>query len=355
MGEHVNGTNGANGHASKKVLVTGAGGYIGSVLCKHLVEHGYAVVAYDRFFFGVETLRDLMGLPGLTIVKKDIRDIEERDLQGVHAVCDLAALSNDPTGELDPEITDGINYAGRLRVAEKAKRAGVERYVLSSSCSIYGHGNGAQVDETTKPAPLTTYARANLRAEAETLPLASDRFCTTALRNATVFGLSPRMRFDLVVNLMTLHAVEKGRITIMGGGKQWRPLVHIGDVARAFRTVIEAPQATVNGQVFNVGKQNAQVLSIAYIIRETLPFPLQIEVAPDDPDRRDYNVSFAKAKQVLGFEAEGTIEDGAREIYEALKMGLVESGPKTSTVRWYRNVIEAQKLVDSVALNGRLL
>ncbi len=355
MRDHVNGANGANGHARKTVLVTGAGGYIGSVLCKHLVDRGYAVVAFDRFFFGVDTLRDLDGAPHLRIVKKDIRDIEERDLAGVYAVCDLAALSNDPTGELDPGITDGINYAGRLRVAETAKRAGVERYVLSSSCSVYGHGAGVQMDETSKPVPLTTYARANLRAEAETLPLADDRFCTTALRNATVFGLSPRMRFDLVVNLMTLHAVEKGRITIMGGGKQWRPLVHIGDVARAFRTVIEAPEEAVRGQVFNVGKQNAQVLSIAYIIRETLPFPLQIEVAPDDPDRRDYNVSFEKARRVLGFEAERSIAEGAREIYEALKMGLVENGPKTSTVRWYRNVIEAQKLVESVALNGRLL
>jgi nucleoside-diphosphate-sugar epimerase len=339
----------------KRVLVTGAGGYIGSVLCKDLVDHGYAVIAFDRFFFGVETLRELNGTPNLTVIKKDIRDIEECDLEGVHAVCDLAALSNDPSGELNPDITDGINYAGRLRVAETAKRAGVARYVLSSSCSVYGHGDGVQVDETATPSPLTTYARANLRAEAETLPLANGGFCTTALRNATVFGLSPRMRFDLVVNLMTLHAVEKGRITIMGGGRQWRPLVHIRDVARAFRTVIEAPTDAVNGQVINIGKQNAQVLSIAYIVRETLPFPLQIEIAPDDADWRDYNVCFTKAKEVLGFEAQHSIAEGTREIYEALKMGVVENGPKTSTVRWYRNVIEAQKLVESVALNGRLL
>jgi nucleoside-diphosphate-sugar epimerase len=339
----------------KRVLVTGAGGYIGSVLCKDLVDHGYAVIAFDRFFFGVETLRELNGTPNLTVIKKDIRDIEERDLEDVYAVCDLAALSNDPSGELNPDITDGINYAGRLRVAETAKRAGVARYVLSSSCSVYGHGDGVPVDETATPSPLTTYARANLRAEAETLPLANGDFCTTALRNATVFGLSPRMRFDLVVNLMTLHAVEKGRITIMGGGRQWRPLVHIRDVTRAFRTVIEAPTDAVNGQVINIGKQNAQVLSIAYIVRETLPFPLQIEIAPDDADRRDYNVCFTKAKEVLGFEAQHSIAEGTREIYEALKMGVVENGPKTSTVRWYRNVIEAQKLVESVALNGRLL
>jgi len=154
---------------------------------------------------------------------------------------------------------------------------------------------------------------------------------------------------------MTLHAVERGRITVMGGGRQWRPLVHVQDVARAFATVIEAPAERVSGEVFNIGKENTQVLSIAYIVREALPFPLQIEIAPDDPDRRDYKVSFAKAKQRLGFETQHTISDGVREIYEALKMGTVENGPKTSTVTWYRSVLDAHKLLESITLNGRLL
>jgi nucleoside-diphosphate-sugar epimerase len=341
----------------KKVLVTGAGGYIGCILTKHLLESGYSVIAYDRFFFGQETLRHLAGNPTLTIVKKDIRDAEPADFEGVYAVCDLAALSNDPSGDLDPELTLGINHAGRVRVAHAAKRAGVARYILSSSCSIYGHNEDGATPllESGPKKPLTTYAKANLRAEEETLPLADKNFCASAVRNATVFGLSPRMRFDLVVNLMTLHAVERGRITIMGGGRQWRPLVHVHDVARAFVTLIEAPAERVSGEVFNIGKENAQVLSVAYIVRETLPFPLQIEIAPDDPDRRDYNVSFAKAKQQLGFEAQCSIGDGAREIYEALKVGAVENGPKSSTVKWYRNVIDAQRLIDSIALNGRLL
>jgi nucleoside-diphosphate-sugar epimerase len=231
----------------------------------------------------------------------------------------------------------------------------VARYILSSSCSIYGHSEGGLLYETGPNNPLTAYARANLSAEDETLSLSDSGFHVTAMRNATVFGLSPRMRFDLVVNLMTLHAVERGKITIMGGGRQWRPLVHVKDVGRAFAAVIEAPAERVSGEVFNIGKENAQVLSIAYIVREALPFPLQIEIAPDDPDRRDYKVSFAKATHRLGFETQHSISDGVREIYEALKMGTVENGPKTSTVTWYRSLLDAQKLLESITLNGRLL
>ena len=339
----------------KKVLVTGAGGYIGSVLTKTLLEAGYAVIAYDRFFFGEDTLKDVAGNPALSVLRRDIRDISSSDLKGVYAVCDLAALSNDPSGDLDPQLTLQINHAGRRRVAEMAKGAGVTRYVLSSSCSVYGQSEGKDLTEDGPKSPLSTYARANLKAEEDTLPLSDANFCTTVLRNATVFGLSPRMRFDLIVNLMTLHAVERGRITIMGGGRQWRPLVHVQDVADAFRMVIEAPLDRVQGEIFNIGHTNAQVLTVAYTIRETLPFPLQIEIAPDDPDRRDYRTSFSKARERLGFAPTRTLAEGTREIYEALKTGAVENAPVTSTVKWYRNLIEAQRLVDRVTLDGRLL
>ena len=343
-----------NGAAQETVLVTGAGGYIGCVLVAELLERGYAVRALDRFFFGEETLSSHSGHPNLTLLKTDVRDVTAAQLSGVDVVCDLAALSNDPCGNLDPELTRSINHHGRWRVAKAAKEAGAKRYILSSSCSIYGDSRGARCDEASAPNPLTTYAESNLSAERDVFALADERFGVTVLRNATVFGVSPRMRFDLVVNLMTLHAFEHARITVMGGGKQWRPLVHVRDVARSFTSVLRAPAEAVNGEVFNVCAGNFQVRTVAAIVREVLPFPVEIQIAPDDADRRDYNVLYDKLPATVGFRPEVTVEDGIREIYEALKFGRLENSPKCSTVGWYRNIIDAKRLVDDIALNGRI-
>lgn len=337
------------------VLVTGAGGYIGSILVEELLKNGYRVAALDRFYFGRSVLGRFAQNDRFTLIQKDIRDAEASDFEGIDAVCDLAALSNDPSGEINRELTVAVNHEGRRHVCEQAKQAGVSRYVLASSCSVYGTGEEQHLSESSATAPLTTYAKANLSAEQDVLPMADDDFAVTVLRNATVFGLSPRMRFDLVVNIMTLHAAEKGSMTIMGGGRQWRPLVHVRDVARMFRTVLEADTALVNGEIFNVGLTNLQIRSVAYIVRETVPIQVSISVAPDDPDRRNYNVSFDKAKRVLGFEPEKTVEDGVREIYDALKYGQIEETSKTSTVNWYRSILDAKELLDEIELDGRVL
>jgi nucleoside-diphosphate-sugar epimerase len=220
---------------------------------------------------------------------------------------------------------------------------------------VYGKGEEPQLSETSKTNPISVYAKSTLEAEKQNLSIADNNFSVTALRNATVFGLSTRMRFDLVVNLMTLTAFQKSRIIVMGGGLQWRPLVHLSDVSKAFIAVISANEKNVNKEVFNIGLDNFQIKNLAYLVREELPFPVEIDVAPDDADKRDYNVVFKKAQEKIGFKAEVGVTQGIKEIYLALKSGKVDVGPKTVTVQWYRNILEAKSLLDSVLLDGRVI
>jgi nucleoside-diphosphate-sugar epimerase len=338
-----------------KVVVTGAGGYIGTQLVRDLVLGGNEVLAVDRFFFGQEPLMEFKNDKNVKILKKDIRDLDEVDLKNYDAVCDLACLSNDPAGEIDPNLTFQINRDGRIHVARMAKKAGIKKYILSSSCSVYGQGEEAQLSENSATNPISVYAKSTLEAEQENLSLNDNNFSVTALRNATVFGLSTRMRFDLVVNLMTLTAFQKNRIIVMGGGLQWRPLVHVSDVSKAFIAVINAETKKVAGEVFNIGFDNFQIKNLAYLVREQLPMPIDIDLAPDDADKRDYNVLFEKASKQIGFKATTNVSEGITEIYKALKSGVVDTGQKTITVQWYRNILEAQKLLEQVTLNGRVI
>jgi nucleoside-diphosphate-sugar epimerase len=236
-----------------------------------------------------------------------------------------------------------------------AQKSGVGKYINSSSCSVYGQGDEIKLSETSNTKPISVYAKSTLQAEQENLSLSDNNFSVTSLRNATVFGLSKRMRFDLVVNLMTLTAFQKNRIIVMGGGQQWRPLVHVSDVSKAFRTVIKSSVNKVNNQVFNIGLDNYQIKNLAYIVKDELSLPIDIEIAPDDSDKRNYNVIFDKAKTQLNFYAETDLKFGIKEIYSSLKSGKVDTGPRTVTVQWYKNILEAQNLIKEVELNGRII
>lgn len=341
----------------KNIIVTGGAGYIGTSLTRLLLENGYAVTCLDRFYFGVEFVEDFINNENYSLVKKDVTHVVPKDLEGYDVVIDLAGISNDPACDLDEELTKRINFEGTVNIAQCAKAAGVKRYILASSCSIYGANDGAALTEISIQNPVSLYAKSKVDAEREILPLESDAFSVTFLRLATVFGLSNRMRFDLIINIMTMYAVKRGRIMVLGGGQQWRPLVHVRDVARAFKCVVESPLDKVSGQAFNVGssEQNMQVLDVANLIKNTLPIPVEIEMVPDDPDKRNYNVDFEKINRILGYKTEYDVVYGIKEIFREISAGRLNTDNlKYYTLNYYRYLIDADDALQKIKLEGRV-
>lgn len=342
-----------NGNPAVTVLVTGAGGYIGTTLVPMLLEQNFRVRAIDRYFFGRELLSEH---PNLELIQEDARAIKPEHLAGINHVIDLVAISNDPSGELFQNETYAINHRARATTARLAKDAGVKRYVLPSSCSLYGFQEpGVIANETTKTNPLTTYAKANEMAEHDVLPLASDDFGVIVLRQATVYGYSPRMRFDLAINGMTYGAYKTGVLPLMRDGTQWRPMVHVKDTARAQMFMLTAPLSKVNGQVFNVGSEtnNYQLGPLAEKVAATVPRDVKIEWY-GDADHRSYRVSFDKIYS-LGYKALYHAEDGVKELCEALASGKVERTPQTITLDWYRELTTWHERMRSLEMYGGVL
>lgn len=337
----------------RRVLVTGAGGYIGTALVPLLLKAGYRVRAVDRFFFG----RDLLPADErLEVIREDARHLDQSHFGGVDAVIDLVAISNDPSGEAFQEATWAINMEARVRTARLAKAARVKRYILPSSCSIYGFLPPDQsADESSATNPLTTYARANEKAEQGVLPLADGDFCVVVLRQATVYGYAPRMRFDLAINGMTFGAWKTGRLPLMRDGSQWRPMVHVRDAARAQIFMLEADPTQVNGRIFNVGSAHNvyQIGPLGTLVAQHVPRPVEIEWY-GDPDHRSYRVSFDRI-ETLGYRAELGAEDGVAEICHALEQGLVDKTPKTITLEWYKMLEQWHGVVREVELHGGIL
>lgn len=324
----------------KTIFITGAGGYIGTKMVEYFLNKNYSIIALDKYLFG-DTLGEFRDNPNLTIVKDDIRYFDKSWLRGVDTVIDLASISNDPCSDLLPSLTVDINKEGAVRMARLAKEMGVKRFIFSSSCSIYGAGDGI-LTETSPQAPISVYAKCKIAAEENIIELADDNFCVTFLRNATVYGLSEnRMRFDLIINIMTLNAWKHNKVTILGQGNQWRPLVHVIDVIRAFEAVmVEKDTRKINREAFNVGSndQNFQVFQVAQRFKEMYP-EITVEMKPDNPDQRSYHVNFDKITRVLGYRTTRTIEDGIREIRSALEHGIIQDGVKTRTVEFYKQLL----------------
>lgn len=340
-----------------KVLVTGAGGYIGSVLVPKFLERGYRVKAVDRFFFGLDKLKPH---ENLEIIKEDVRLLKPELFRGVDYVVDLAAISNDPSGDRFREATWQINHEARVRTAKISKQMGVKRYILTSSCSVYGFQEDV-VDENSLTNPLTTYAKANERAEQDVIPLSTKDFCVIVLRLATVFGYSPRMRFDLAINGMTYGAWKTGKLPLMRDGSQYRPFVHVEDVSEAIIRFCEFPLLEkINGQIFNVGgdELNYRIGElgeiVAKVVREKTGREVEIEWY-GDPDKRSYRVSFKKIREVLGWQPLRKAEFGVAEIIEKLEAGILDKTLETITLEWYTQLERWHKIIKELELYGGIL
>lgn len=337
-----------------RVLVTGNLGYIGSVLTPILLERGHHVIGSDSDLYFRCNFIGRVGV-GVETIRQDIRDIERRHLEGIDAIIHLAALSNDPLGEIDPDLTYQINYQASVRLAELAKAAKVRRFLFSSSCSTYGAGNDQFLDENSALRPVTEYGRTKVMVEQDVAAMATSSFCPIFFRNATAYGASPRLRLDLVLNNLAGWAHTTGRIMLQSDGTPWRPLVHVADIGQAFAAGLETPEELLRGQAFNVGstQENYQVSELAKIVCRAAPGCKVSFGSVAADDKRCYRVNCDKAAQTLnGFRPVWTASRGVEELlqcYRKFKLTPSEfEGPR------FHRVAQVRKLIADGILNDEL-
>lgn len=334
-----------------RVLVTGHNGYVGTVMVPLLVQTGHEVVGLDSNLYRGSTFGAENETRLIPAIEKDIRDIVPADVEGFEAIIHLAGLSNDPLGDLNPTLTYEINHQASVKLAEIAKSVGVERFIFSSSCSNYGAGGQDWLNEESPFNPITPYGRSKVMVEQDVAKLADDRFSPTFLRSATAYGVSPRLRFDLVLNNLVAWAFTSGLVYLKSDGTPWRPVVHIEDMSRAFVAVLHAPREKIHNEAFNVGRtdENYRISEIADIVAATVPNS-RIEYAEGaGPDLRCYRVDCRKIAETLPeFQPQWTVQKGAQELYAAYQqVGLKQEefeGPR------YRRIHHIQWLMS----NGRL-
>jgi nucleoside-diphosphate-sugar epimerase len=338
---------------AKRVLITGHRGYIGSIMAPHLMAAGYEVVGLDTNYFEECTLvPDPYSLPE---TRKDVRDLIIEDLSGFDTVIHLAALSNDPIGDLSRDWTDEINFQASVKLAVLAKEAGVERFIFSSSCIMYGMSELAVVDETCPLDPKTDYAASKVKSENAISELAGDGFSPTFLRNGTVYGASPRMRFDTVFNDLIGAALTTGKVILHSDGKPWRPVVHVEDVARSFMHVMEAPISVVHNHAFNNGASilNKQIRELADTAVRSVPGSTLEILSEAGADQRTYQADFKKFGEAFpNFQFKWTPEDGALDLVEKLKAaGLTLeqfAGDRFVRLKWLNHLIASERLDGSL-------
>ncbi|MBI3334496.1 SDR family oxidoreductase [Candidatus Pacearchaeota archaeon] len=343
---------------SKRIVVTGGAGYLGSVLVPMLLEAGFRVHVLDTFYFGKKSLEKYVNHPNLNLTEIDLAHHENipRLLKGVDTVIHLSGLSNDPSGDLDPNLTIQTNFLATMSLARRAKAEGVKKFIFISSCSVYGASADALLDEQSTVGPVTLYALSKLQCENELLPLADSRFSVSTLRFATLFGYSPRMRFDLAVNVMAKRALQGKSIMLYGDGTQYRPFLHVRDASRAILAVMSEDTSITNKQIFNVGNSR-----LNFMIRDLVPvvqgyFPSsQIEKIENNKDNRSYRVSFRKFERILGFQALHGIEYGLKEIEDAHKSGELANmdDPQYYNLEVMKRIIKEPLINYSIASSPR--
>lgn len=336
-----------------RVLLTGHKGYIGTAIVPMLVRAGHHVIGLDSDLYRNSTYGSLNA--EIPEIIKDVRDIEKTDLQGIEGIIHLAALSNDVLGDLNPELTYEINHAASVRLAAMAKEVGVSRFVFASSCSNYGAAGSAMQDETAELHPVTPYAKSKVMVERDVAALAGGTFTPVFMRNATAYGVSPRLRFDIVLNNLTAWAYTTGKILLKSDGTPWRPMVHIEDIGLAAIGALEAPKDRVHNQAFNVGmnSENYQIRELAEVVRETVPNCEVAFAAGAEADKRNYRVNFTKyAEAFPQHQLRWTVRRGAKQLYDSYRMcGLGQGeyeGPRYKRIAQIKQLIESGKLDDTL-------